>query len=198
MDQVHGGPKTKSRVEKFTGLTKYAFREFINDRINDRLQSALESEADESPEPEPVEEISADTSGKPDVVTTDEELQAYSIVKEILRDTVVEERIHLQDFAAYCNIVLDGSRRKNIVRLKEILRDTVVEERIHLQDFAAYCNIVLDGSRRKNIVRLRFNTKIKRIGILNEENREIQHPVDSPERILDHAEAIRARVERLL
>ena len=161
LDQVHGGHKTKSRVEKFTGLTKYAFREFINDRINDRLQSALESEADDSPEPEPVEEISADTASKPNVITTDEELQAYSIVKEILQGTVAEDRIHLQDFAAYCNIVLDGSRVKNIIRL-------------------------------------RFNTRNKRVGILNEENREIKYPVDSPEDIRGHAEAIRTRVERLL
>ncbi len=50
VDQVHGGPKTKVRIEKFTNLTKHAFQEFIDDRINDRLQSALERERDESGE----------------------------------------------------------------------------------------------------------------------------------------------------
>ena len=165
MDHVHGGLKTKARVEKFTGLTKHAFREFINDRINDRLQSALESERDEDEEPEPetsTEEASGEEpSAKPRIVTTEQELQAHTIVKALLQGVVAEDRVILQD-------------------------------RQH------YCNLVLDGRPHKNIVRLRFNSPTKRISIKNEYNEDVTHIVDSPEGIGAHAEAIRARVKRLL
>lgn len=118
LDQVHGGPKTKTRVAKFTDLTKHAFREFINDRISDRLQSALESERDEAPEPRTEEEPDATpVPRRSEVVTTEEELAAFAIVKEILGDTVTEDRLHLQDKINYCNIVLDESPLKNVVRL---------------------------------------------------------------------------------
>lgn len=122
MDHVHGGLKTKARVEKFRGLTKHAFREFINDRINDRLQSALESERDDDDTSEPeaaADEPTADElSTKRRIVTTEEELQAHTIVKALLEEVVDEDRVHLQDRQNYCNIVLDGSRYKNIVRLR--------------------------------------------------------------------------------
>jgi len=115
LDQVHGGPKTKSRIAKFTDLTRSAFREFIKDRINDRLQSALESEGEEPEDRGDAEDEVSVIATK--VVTTDEELRAFEIVKEILRDTLPEERLELQDRQRYCNVVLDGSRAKNIVRL---------------------------------------------------------------------------------
>ena len=122
MDHVHGGLKTKARVEKFRGLTKHAFREFINDRINDRLQSALESERDDDDESAPEAAAEAppghESNAKSGIVTTEEELQAHSIVMALLQGVVAEDRVHLQDRLHYCNIVLDGSSRKNIVRLR--------------------------------------------------------------------------------
>ena len=159
MDHVHGGLKTKARVEKFRGLTKHAFREFINDRINDRLQSALESERDDDDTSEP--ETAADEPSTKRIATTEEELQALTIVRALLQGVVAEDRVHLQD------------------RLR-------------------YCNVVLDGSSQKNIVRLRFNSPTKRVSIRNEENEEVTYEVESAEGIGAHAEAIRARVERLL
>ena len=120
LDQVRpGGVKTQALVDKFTGITKQAFREFINSKINARLQTALQGEDEAETEtlvdePEQPEETG---EKKPEVVTTDDELRAYEIIKEILRDSVGEDRIVLQDKLQYCNVVLDGSSRKNIARM---------------------------------------------------------------------------------
>ena len=167
LDQVHEGPKTKARVEKFRHLTRQAFREFINERIDQRLQSALASERDE-PEPEPDPEPEPQPEPEPEpkaqvrkVETTAEELEAWEVVKTILTGTVDLERVQLQDLPGYCNINLDGGRRKNIVRLH-------------------------------------FNRRNKLVGVLDEANREVRHPMDTPQDIHALAEDIRARVARLL
>ena len=160
LDQVHGGPKTKARVEKFRDLTRQAFREFINERIDQRLQSALASERDE-PEPEPEPEPQPEPKPVRKVETTAEELEAYEVVKTILTGTV--------DLG-----------------------------RIQLHDLPGYCNINLDGSRRRNIIRLHFNRRNKLVGVLDEANKEVRHPVDTPQDIHGLADTIRARLARLL
>ena len=53
----------------------------------------------------------------PAVVTTEDELRACEIIKEILKDTVADDRVVLQDRTRYCNVVLDGSPTKNIMRM---------------------------------------------------------------------------------
>ncbi len=119
LEQVRpGGMKTQALVDKFTDITKQAFREFINAKINARLQTALqgEDEADAgtlADEPQRLEE----TGQKRAVVTTEDELRAYEVIKEILKDTIAEERIELQDKLQYCSVVLDGNSRMNIVRM---------------------------------------------------------------------------------
>ena len=164
LDQVHEGPKTKARVEKFRDLTKHALREFINDRIDNRLKSALASERDDSeedPEPQPEPEPEPKARSTRQVVTTEEELEAFEVVKHILAGIVDMERVQLHDLSGYCNINLDGSRRKNIVRLRLDRRD-------------------------------------KQVGVLDETQREVRHPVEGPQDILGLADHIRARVARLL
>ena len=171
LDQVHGGPKTKARVEKFRSLARQAFREFINERIDQRLQSALASERDDVDpglEVDSSPDLESEPKSKPapkarvrKVETTREELEAFEVVKTIL----------------------DG---------------TVDLERIILHDLPGYCNINLDGGRRKNIARLHFNRRNKLVGVLDESNREIRHPVNGPEDIHMLAEDIRTRVARLL
>lgn len=49
-------------------------------------------------------------------MTTEEEREAFYLVKSLLMGVVDAERIKLQDWQAYCNIVLDG-RFKPLLRL---------------------------------------------------------------------------------
>ncbi len=127
LGQVYKGRKTKSVRERFADLTKHAFREFINDRVNDRLQSALDNEPtadpsvdDESPvDPAPEKTDSPlDILRKPGIVTTEEEIQAYSIVKSVLAGAVDLDRITLRDLKSFCNVLLDDSQLRLICRFR--------------------------------------------------------------------------------
>ena len=104
------------------GLAKRAFREFINDRVNDRLKSALESESSNDPSPIETEEISdqpqQEEPGDSGIVTTEEEIQAYAIVKSVLVGIVDMDRVTMRDHKSFCNILLDNTVRRNICRLR--------------------------------------------------------------------------------
>lgn len=123
--QVYSRRFTQSVVEQFTDITKLAFRDFINDRIENRLKTALDKEtgvvteqagvdADtEAPADEPAKKGADDDA----IVTTQEELDAFFIVKSILREKVDSRRITLRDVRSYCGILLDDNNRKPICRL---------------------------------------------------------------------------------
>ena len=67
-------------------------------------------------ESDTVEEIQT----KPDdngIVTTDEEIDAYHIIKAILREVVPVTRIAMRDTKSYCGVLLDDNNRKPICRL---------------------------------------------------------------------------------
>jgi hypothetical protein len=103
-------------------ITKRALNQFINEQINKRLQSALGGEpalASEVREPlegelEELERLSDRDSG---IVTTEEELEGYHIVKAILRESVDPKRITHRDTRSYFGILLDNNNRKPICRL---------------------------------------------------------------------------------
>jgi len=62
-------------------------------------------------------------AGTPDpafgkVVTTDEEIEAFHIVKAIVREMVAPARITLRDSESYCAILLDDNNRKTVCRFR--------------------------------------------------------------------------------
>lgn len=113
--QVYSGKITQAVRDQFSVVVKNALNQFIRERINDRLKSALENENDKEPElpPEETEEASDDSG----IVTTEEEIEAYNIVKAIVRDTVDASRVFMRDTKSYCGILLDDNNRKPICRL---------------------------------------------------------------------------------
>jgi hypothetical protein len=101
--------------------------------VNSRLKTAL---GDDAPEPRgaegasPVIAASAPTdnvsdteipnpfsSTDPDVVTTEEELEGFNIVRAIAVSEVAPERLHYSDGKVYFAILLDNNNRKPIIRL---------------------------------------------------------------------------------
>lgn len=59
-------------------------------------------------------ETPADDDG---VVTTEEEIAAYRIIKAIACSDVDPERITMRDAKSYCSIFLDDNNRKPVARL---------------------------------------------------------------------------------
>ena len=107
--------------EPFREIVKRAFNQFITEKINTRLQTALSGESNDVPqidvETQPQEASEANEPDKQSkIVTTEEELEAFHIVKAILRQDVEPERIAHRDTQSYFGVLLDDNNRKPIVR----------------------------------------------------------------------------------
>ncbi|PQO36723.1 restriction endonuclease [Blastopirellula marina] len=116
--KVYDGRLTQSAKEQFTGLTKQAFHEFVQDMFNRRLSSALSADTSTSVSPvEPYEEIAEELTEEKGIVTTEEEIEGYHAVKSILREVVSPSRVFMRDTLSYCGVLLDDNNRKPICRL---------------------------------------------------------------------------------
>lgn len=110
--RVYTGRMTQSVMQRFHQLTKQAFHQFINERINYTLKSALAKD-DGSNE----ESHILNGYDNRDIITTEEEIEAYLIIKAFLRQTVDVKRITIRDAKSYCAILLDDTNRKPLCRL---------------------------------------------------------------------------------
>ncbi|MCQ1535851.1 restriction endonuclease [Methanosarcina sp. KYL-1] len=117
--QVHNVPFTQNVREKFTGITKNALSQFINEKINERLKFAMSKEPSESliekNDGKEITEVAEESNEG--IVTTEEEVEGYHIIKSILRASIDPKRIVMRDKKNYCGILLDNNNRKPICRL---------------------------------------------------------------------------------
>jgi hypothetical protein len=112
--QVYPSVVTAKILEQFTNLTKKAIQHYINDIITERLKTALSKENENLKEEEKIEEIENNT---PKIITTEEEIEGFMIVKTILRQLINASRITYRDNQSYFAILLDDNNRKTICRL---------------------------------------------------------------------------------
>ena len=114
--QVYPSVITAKVLEQFTNLMKKSIQHHISDLITDRLKTALSKEDEEAKKQDAVlnEQLKVDENK---VVTTQEELEAFMIVKTILRQKISSDRISYRDAQSYCAILLDDNNRKTICRL---------------------------------------------------------------------------------
>ncbi|GGI23267.1 type I restriction endonuclease [Pedobacter mendelii] len=109
-------PLTASRMATFKEYTKKALTTSINESISYRLKSALnineKIEQSDDGKTNPVD-VHPEVSK---VVTTAEELEAFQIVKAILREKIPSDRISPRDTQSYFGILLDDNNRKPICR----------------------------------------------------------------------------------
>ncbi|SKB96031.1 hypothetical protein SAMN05660226_04016 [Parapedobacter luteus] len=108
--QAYPSLVTVKVLEQFTPLVKRVFSQIINDQISERLKSALKKETEESESPAPAQEPESL------VVTTQDEIDGYLIVKSILRKEIEVGRVFMRDNQSYCGILLDDNNRKPICR----------------------------------------------------------------------------------
>jgi hypothetical protein len=119
--QVYPGKLTQAVRAQFSEIATKALRRFLNDSVNERLKTALESDL---PVPTSTEDVVTPATGdeteedkRLQVVTTEEEIEGYFVVKSVLRDVVNVKRIHIRDAKSYCSVLLDNNNRKPICRL---------------------------------------------------------------------------------
>lgn len=114
--QVYPSIITAKVLEQFTALTKKSIQQQISDLITERLKTALTKEDEATKEQEAIDaELLKEDETK--IVTTEEELEGYMIVKSILRQKVSPSRINYRDAQTYFSILLDDNNRKTICRL---------------------------------------------------------------------------------
>lgn len=117
--QVYDGVITTKLLDQFTSLVKRSISGLISDTISERLKTALKTETAASDTVNntignvPNDEVDADNG----IITTEEELESFMIIKAILREVVDVSRIAHRDALSYFAILFDDNNRKPICRM---------------------------------------------------------------------------------
>ncbi|MDX9742809.1 MAG: type I restriction endonuclease [Arcobacteraceae bacterium] len=106
--------KTKAVIDEFKGYIKTAFSDMINDMAQDKI-NALKSQL--SVEINDTNIVNNPEINEDGIITTDDEIEGYFIVKSILAEIVPLSRVIGRDTKSYFGILLDDNNRKWIVRL---------------------------------------------------------------------------------
>ncbi len=124
LSAVYSGTKTQNIIEKFRPIVKTSLNQFITEMMNDKIKTALGTNAasedgnnnapqaetaDEPKEPEKVD--------KPKIITTEEELEAYFIIKNLMKDVLPISDVTYKDNERYMAILIGGKTTKWICRL---------------------------------------------------------------------------------
>ncbi|MDO4582996.1 MAG: type I restriction endonuclease [Planctomycetia bacterium] len=115
--RAYAGRLTQNVMEQFTRMFKKTLDQYLSDLITDRFKSAIESEKakeEEQKKQESEEKIVVPEDG---IVTTEEELEGYAIVKAIVCQKVKAARVAYRDAKSYFAVLLDDNSRKPICRL---------------------------------------------------------------------------------
>ena len=115
LSEIYNGVKTQSIIEKFKPIVKKALNSFVSDLMNDKISAALKTD-DASQEDSDIEEASVKDK-QSNIHTTEQELEAFYVVKSILAESVSLERITYKDTQSYFSILLDNNTRKWLCRL---------------------------------------------------------------------------------
>src|SRR5690606_12888026 len=116
--RLNDGNVMLNDLELVPALTRKARSQFLTDQVNDRLKSALAgshraataSATNEQP-------AAAENYDENRVVTTEEELEGFFIVKSIIRGEIDSNRIVHRDTQSYFGVLIDDNNRKPVCRL---------------------------------------------------------------------------------
>lgn len=111
--QVYSGRLTKDVLDQFGAIVKRAFSQYANDYVNTRLKQAIAPEEIHIEQSEPIDQSKPDDK----IITTEEELQGFYIVRAILAGKTDIKRVCYRDAQTYFAILFDDNNRKPICRL---------------------------------------------------------------------------------
>ena len=112
LSNVYDGQKNQKVIDKFKSIVKKSFTGFVNDIVNQKISSALTPEADEQPNDTPILD-----EQKSKIVTTEEEMEAFYIVRGILAGTIPIEDVVYRDTEIYFGILYQDNNRKPLCRI---------------------------------------------------------------------------------
>ena len=102
--------------ETFTRLVNQGLNKYISDKVSDTLRAAIERpRPPDPPEPQPTQ---PDASNSEDgIVTTEEELEGFRIVKTIASSVMPADRIGWRDTRNHFLVLVDDNNRRPICKL---------------------------------------------------------------------------------
>lgn len=115
--QVFTGILTPKQMALFTPMVKKALSQFISDQITDRLKSALELQNTTEKSETEIPKVELQIEDENKIVTTQEEMESFYIIRAILRRQINPDRIYYRDTQSYFNILLDDNKLKTICRM---------------------------------------------------------------------------------
>ncbi len=116
VNQVYPGRATEKVMQQFQEYVRKSCSQSMNEWITDRLKTALSKDNEvELPIAQSTQDNSPAQEEKK-IETTVEEMEAYFIVKSILRSKVDASRIAYRDAQSYFSVMLDDNNRKPICR----------------------------------------------------------------------------------
>ncbi|MFT4201588.1 type I restriction endonuclease [Gordonia sp. (in: high G+C Gram-positive bacteria)] len=124
--RIYEGKATQKVIDQFRPLVAKALTQYLGGQVNERLKVALgddataESDSPQAKQPTAPPSAQAEEPAHApdsDVVTTEEELEGYNIVRAIAVSDIPPERIAYRDGKAYFAVLLDDNNRKPIIRL---------------------------------------------------------------------------------
>ncbi len=108
--QIYDGMLTKSVLDQLRSPVKSALAQIVRDRIEDRLNIALFGNDEAVTQPEGGPDKASD------IVTTEEEIQAFHIVQAIAAKEIDLHRVTIRDSKTYCSVFVDDNNRKPVAR----------------------------------------------------------------------------------
>lgn len=111
ISDFYSGVKTTNVLEKFKPVLKKSMQQFLNDFINEKIKNILQ---DENKQKETTIETIIE---KNKIITTEEELQGFNVVRSILSEIVNVNDIAYKDTQSYFGILYQNNTRKWICRL---------------------------------------------------------------------------------
>ncbi|MFA6191932.1 MAG: type I restriction endonuclease [Sulfurimonas sp.] len=107
----------QNTIDEFKTYTKQAFSEIVNDMVNDRINSIKTKIAEENNPSLLAKEDESNKDENNGIVTTEEELEGFFMVKSILAEIVPLSSVSARDTKSYFGILLNDNNRKWICRL---------------------------------------------------------------------------------
>ena len=127
VSQIYDGIKTKSTLEKFSPIIKKGFNQFITERVNEKLSAALNT----SVETKTIDESEELLENTPNdgIITTPEELEAFTVFKVASKDFIDPSRLYYRDTKSYFGILIDDNNRKWVFRFYQKATKNLIEIR---------------------------------------------------------------------
>lgn len=118
--QFYDKTVSSKMTEMYSPLIKNVIRQIINDTISNRLSKAAKEDSEQSGDKQnndKDESAQTEQNDEERIVTTQEELEAFYIVRSILRPYISPSRVVSRDTISYFGVLLDDNNRKPICRL---------------------------------------------------------------------------------